>query len=234
MAGFPPLPNRRWLLTAAPTAFLMTSGAFSALSAAVVPPENRLPFRVLRDGDRLGTHVVSFSQEGDQLTVDIAIDLEVRFAFLTAFRYRHRNREVWQGGRLIALDTETDDDGTAYRVSARGGADGLEVDGSAGRFTAPADVIPTSYWKRDIVEQVRVLDTQRGGLVDIAVQPGGLEQVQVRGRTIGARRYTFTGGLQLSAWYSEAGQWVKLAFMARGSTIDYVLDSNVSDAASRG
>ena len=226
--------RRRTLLTTVPATLLMTAGIPRILSAALAPPGDRLSFQVTRAGDELGTHVVSFSQAGNRLIVDVAIDLEVRFAFITAFRYRHRNREVWEDGRLIAMDSETDDDGEQYRVSARAEPEGLVVDGSRGRFTAPADVIPTSYWNREIVEQSSVLDTQKGRMRDIAVRPGGLEQVAADGRTIPARRYTFSGDLELAAWYSETGQWVKLAFMARGAEVDYELDNGVADVTRSG
>jgi hypothetical protein len=75
------------------------------------PPPPDLHFVALRDGSRIGRHKVDFQQQGDRLLVDIEIQFEVTFAVIPLFRYRHRDREVWQGDRLVELDARTDDGG---------------------------------------------------------------------------------------------------------------------------
>ncbi len=191
--------------------------------AATIPPADRMPFEVTRGGDPIGTHQITFSRQGSRTQVDIAIDLEVSVAFVTVFRYRHRNTEVWEDGRLVAIDTETNDDGRDYRLTGRATAAGLEVDGGQGRYVAPADIMPTSYWNQEIVRRTELLDTQRGGILNVSARPGAVEQLQTGGRTVRAQRYTFTGDLTLSAWYTDVGQWVAMSFDARGEEVRYRL-----------
>ena len=63
-------------------------------------------------------------QDGPRLAVDIDIELEVRLAFITVYRYRHTNRELWDDGRLMGFTSRTDDNRTLHRVEARRVGDG--------------------------------------------------------------------------------------------------------------
>lgn len=204
------------------TIFLAVAIATIAVPlAAAVPPARQIAFAILKDSDPIGQHSVIFERRGAELLVDIAIDIEVRFAFLTLFRYRHENREVWHDGQLVSLDTWTDDDGIDYRVRARSTPAGLRVEGSGGTFLAPRDIIPTSYWNPATIDQTRLLDTQRGRLLEVTIQPFGEEAVTVGSTSVPVRKYAVSGDLNLDVWYTPQGEWTKIAFEARGSTIDY-------------
>ena len=100
---------------------------------------------------------------------------------MPVYRYVHRNTEVWQGDRLVSLDTRTDDNGDSFTVSARRTAEGIEVEGAEGRVLAPADILPTSYWRGDTINQTRLLDTQRGVIRQVAFSRAGRETGGRRG-----------------------------------------------------
>jgi hypothetical protein len=196
---------------------LLAVGPFPARAASAAE-DRRIAFDIRREGATIGRHAVAFRREGRALTVEIEIDIAVSFAFIPVFAYRHRNREVWQDDRLQALDSETDDDGRAYRVAARRTAAGLQVAGSGGTFLAPADILPTSYWNPRTVAQTRLLDTQGGRLLDVAPRLVG-EEVLDGGEA--ARRYRLSGDLDLDLWYSPDGEWLKTAFETRGAAVSY-------------
>jgi hypothetical protein len=192
--------------------------------ATAIPPAGVIPFSVFRPQGRLGHHRVRFRQDGNRQTVDVDIQLQVSLGPVTLFRYTHRNREVWEGDRLVSIDTRTNDDGEEFRVTGRAAGDGFQVSGSGGSFTAPADIMPSSYWHADTVNRDVLLHTQRGELYPIETRTVGTETIEAGGRSIQAQRYRMTGTLQVDAWYSEAGQWVKLAFTVRDTDVEYVLD----------
>ena len=196
-------------------------GALAAPLTAALPPARQIAFAILSGDDPIGHHSVTFERRGEDLVVDIDIGIEVRFAFLTLFRYQHENREVWRNGQLVSLDTTTDDDGTPYSVKARATPDGLWVDGAEGSFLAPKEVIPTSYWNPATIEQTRLLDTQRGGLLEVTIQPSGEDAVTVGSAVVPVRKYAVSGDLNLDVWYTPRGEWTKIAFEARGTTINY-------------
>lgn len=231
---------RKAALAATPVAFasllvFMVSGGIS-LAATEAPPAitQGVEFVVKRGSSDIGTHRVSFREQGDELHVAIDIDLEITFGFLTLFEYQHRNREVWRDGRLVSLETWTNDDGTRYAVSARATDAGLEVEGADGRFVAPADIIPTSYWNPDTVTRSRLLDTQRGRIIDVEVSPApGETVVMLDGGTVPSKKYDMTGDLRLHLWYSDQGEWLKVAFDARGADVAYEIDRLDRDVMQR-
>lgn len=218
--------GRRLLLAGAAAgaavAAMATSLSGRAL-AATLPPGMVLPFDVARGGSSIGEHRLRFSRDGNRLTVDIAIDLEVKVAFVPVYTYTHRNTEVWEDDKLVSMNSRTNDNGQDLRVSVQRTAEGLQVDGVEGRITAPADILTTSYWRYDTVNQTRLLDTQRGIIREVACEPVGQETVTAAGVSVPARHYRMTGDLKADLWYSQANQWVKLAFEVRGSEIRYTL-----------
>lgn len=224
----PRLPRRSLIAAAA----VAGARAFIAPTAWAwpLPPSDVMTFTVLRDGKRLGDHSVRYRRVGDRLTVDIDILLEVKFGFLTFFRFSHHNTEIWQGDRLVSLETRTDDNGRHSWVSAVQTDEGLLVDGSHGRHLAPAETVPSSYWNRQRIERSELLETQRGHLMPIEVRPHGRETVMAAGRAVAAQRFKVTGHLDLDIWYSDVGQWVKLEFVTRGTHIGYELTGPGSDA----
>lgn len=193
---------------------------FAALPASA--DSRTLAFDVLRGGSPIGTHVVSIRTSGPRTEVSIEIDLEVRFAFLTVYRYTHRSRETWSGDRLVALEAATDDNGTRTNVAARAAPDGIAVEGSAGRYVAPADTYPTSYWRRDKVRRTQLLDTQSGKLVSVINTGLGARDMPVDGAAQPVEVYRVDGELAAEVGYAADGSWATLAFEARGARIDYI------------
>ncbi|MDJ0942273.1 MAG: DUF6134 family protein [Kiloniellales bacterium] len=211
------IPRRDLLaMLAAGAALAPSSGLGAALAS-----DDRIAFDVLREDSSIGRHVISFRREGGDLLVDVDIALQVDFAFLTLYRYSNRTRERWRDGRLISLNSQTDDDGTPHWVRAEATADGLRVDNSEGTFTAPADTIPTSYWNPRTVEQRQLLDSQHGRLLSIEVRPQGEDDLLLPLGLKSARQYRMAGDLELDLWYGPRGEWLKMAFEAKGAEIEY-------------
>jgi len=200
-------------------------------SAAFIPPDGRIDFDVVRNSDSpLGHHRLRFTREGGQVVMEKEIRFQVKLAFITAFRYEHENREVWEEGRLVSLDTRTHDDGKEHWVRGRATPDGFAVDSSRGSLLAPADVVTTSYWNIGLIRATRLLDTQRGVLMDVRVEPLGVEPIQAGGQVVEARHFrihilTNTPGATdtIDIWYDDNDQWVKLAFDAKDQAITYRL-----------
>ena len=196
--------------------------AVAAAGASSGSTVETIDFAITRDGKPIGRHTIQFSQSGDETIVDIAIDIEVRMMIFPVFTYEHRNREVWRDGRLIGLETTTNDNGEALFVRAWETADGLQVENNGGTFTAPAEILPTSYWHPQTARQSQMLDTQNGELVALTVRPLGSDAVDLEGSAVAARKYEVTGDLDLTVWYTPDGAWAKLMFAARGADIEYV------------
>lgn len=225
--------HRRHLILAAPLALSLGLILPRRSAAFILPETDAISFSVFRKNDSpMGYHRLRFTRDGDRLIMEKEISLEVTLAFVTAYRYRHRNREVWEAGRLIEIETRTDDDGDDYWLRAKAGPDGLMVEGSGGSYVAPADIIPTSYWNNAITSATQLLDTQRGLIMDVRMEDRGPETLTTQSGPMQARHHTINiltnppgKTNQIDLWYDETGQWVGLAFEAKGQKITYVLDS---------
>lgn len=182
--------------------------------------DGRLVFDVYREGDRIGTHELRLRQDGDRIEADIHIDLAVKFAFLTAYRYEHRNREVYEGDQLVSMRSRTNNNGERIAVDVERDGDELVVDGKDGRRRVAGDLIPTTYWQPRSVRQNRWIDSQNGRVVASEVTAMGAERIRYEGREVAADRFKLRGDLDCDLWYGPEG-WAKLAFEVKGSRISY-------------
>lgn len=215
-------------------AILLITGA-GLLAGAALAPAAPLPavdgvpapigFTVNRDGTPIGTQRLTFHTEsgpgGERLIVDSTIDVKVRAAFVTLYRYTFTGRETWQGGKLVAMDTATDDDGTKFTVHVRAGPAGLKVDATDAHYVAPADTIPDSYWPADTVKRRRFIDIETGKLVDMISTPAGHRTISAAGKPVEVSVYKLRGIVTGEVGYAPDGTWTLLDVVTRGSDIVY-------------
>ena len=190
------------------------------------PPRGASPldFTAYRNGSWLGSHRLDFVDDAGRLTVDIEIAFDVKLAFIPLYSYRHRNREIWEDGRLVSMSTETDDNGTDYKVEVVRDGDRLLVDGVDGRLEVPGETQTTSYWNESALKAGVWLDTQRGKLARSEVTKKPMELVRVEGSDVEATPYDLVGDITCTLWYRD-GRWVKLRFIGEDeSVIDYTLE----------
>ncbi|MBL8839692.1 MAG: hypothetical protein JNL66_25775 [Alphaproteobacteria bacterium] len=222
----------RHLAAIAVLAAAAATAAVSAPAAAQAPAR----FSILRDGDSpIGHHSVAFSRDAQgNMVAQVDIDIRVRVAFVTVYRYSHRSREVWRDGRLIALDSTTDDNGTQMAVRARATPAGLEVVGPQGRAVVPADIRPTSWWRADTVRQRQLLDSQDGRILTVAASPAGTVTRSRGGQPTPVTLWRMSASGRFDdvlVGYTPSGEWASMQFRARGTRIDYVEPGSSAAAA---
>jgi hypothetical protein len=187
------------------------------------PPGKLLGFDVVRDNSKIGTHVLTFDQNGNDLTVNVAVALKVGVGPIALFRYTHKATEVWKNGVLFSLDTETDDDGKPNIVTGRRTETGFMIEGTkAPLYTAPEDAIPATHWNRRMLDGP-MINTQDGRLMRPTITPMGNDGIPTAaGGTIMADHFALTGDAVLDTWYDAAPSWAGLSFKAGdGSSIVY-------------
>jgi Family of unknown function (DUF6134) len=191
--------------------------------AETAPPP--IGFVVKRDGGPIGTHRLTFHTEpgpdGERLIVDIDINIVVRIASVTIYRYTVKGRETWRNGRLLALDTATDDDGTKKTVRVRATDAGLQVDATNAHYLAPPDTLPESYWRLDTVKHQHFIDIEDGTLVDLFSTPAGRRTITVGDKPVEMNVYHVEGDITGELGYGTDGQWMLLHFPSHGSDILY-------------
>ena len=207
-----------WLGSAVPMLALSRPGRAAAPS--------RLRFDVVRKGDRIGEHVLDFTPTAEGQRVASHIELAIKVAFITVYRYRQDGEDQWQGGVLTGTRIDTDDNGTTSRVTADTVDGKLRVDGPKGSLDlVPGIMTDLSFWNVAITTQRQLVDSQTGELIPVEVKPEATEPVLVLGRPLTARRYAMSGSKSRSGtiWYDAEDRLVKAVVVTRGERLEYEL-----------
>ena len=195
------------------------------IRTAMAAPQDTT-FDVYRKGSRIGVHEMRFTPSGDGLSVSSNVELAVKMAFVTVYRYAQAGTDEWQGGMLVGTRIETDDDGkkTLVVAQARGGK--LAVEGPTKAYeTDLGSMTDLSFWNDAITGAPPLIDSQTGELIRMAVQTDTTEVVQVLGQPVEARRYEMaaTKGRSGTVWYDSTARLVKAVVVTRGETLNYEL-----------
>ena len=168
-------------------------------------------FRVYLDDSEIGYHRFQLTDTKESQKLFTEADFRVKFLFLTAYKYQHKNVETWRNDCLQAIESETDINGESFAVR------GLQKPNvfafEAGELeTVVSDCVNTfAYWNADFLDKSRLLNSQTGELMPITVEPLPEENITVRGVATTARKYRLLAeDLNLDLWYSEDDEWLGL------------------------
>jgi hypothetical protein len=206
--------------------FLAATAIPARSSAAAQAVPQTLDFDIAHEGDVVGHHRVTFRQDGDALIVHSVLDIEVEVLFLTVYRYQQTRDEVWRNGKLVALTSTADDDGTPRDIKGATGPDGgIKVTSGKDSWMLPAESVPASFWNMSMVTaNGPLVDSLSGKVIDERVVKLGQETVRAGGRDIVATHYRLEAKRPRDIWYDASGRWVKMLAIARdGSVAEWVL-----------
>jgi len=150
------------------------------------------------------------------LTSEASFD--VKFLFVTAFRYRHENTEIWNEGCLSSIDASTDSNGKQLDVRGEINEENFDLLSAEGSATLPRCVQTFAYWNPAILDSQKLLNSQTGAYEDVTVTLEGREQLAVAGERIDALRYRLSAKAgDITLWYSsDDNTWVGLEAPAKG------------------
>lgn len=193
------------------------------LSAPVTAAANmseRLVFDVFLDDKQIGTHSYEFVRAGDSTVVSSNAQFDVKFLFITAYKYRHTVTERWNNGCLSYIDAETTANGKRRTVDGRSDAGVFAVEQGDSLQRLDECVMTFAYWNPDFLEQARLLNPQTGEYLPVEVTEvdvAGLDAARTR---LGSSAYRISAkGLKVTVWYSASGDWVGLESEAKGGRI---------------
>lgn len=199
----------------------------AALLTAPATAASRLDwqFEVRLNDKKIGYHSFSVSEDDGRRVLETEAAFDVKVLFVTAFRYRHINREVWEGGCLERVQAQTDANGKRFEVQGVRRADTMTVTTGDERTRLADCVRSFAYWNPDVLSSTRLLNTQTGEYESVTVIPDGDDRVQVGGSVVEADRYrlrTENGDIRL--WYAKGTKtWLKLEAPAKGGrTLSYM------------
>ncbi len=190
---------------------IVALGMLLTASACVHASPSQLEFDVFLGDRRIGTHQVVIKAEGDRREVDIHAEMQVDVLFFTAYEYRHKASETWQGNCLTGLSADTFDDGESLSVRASGSQDRLMVRTASQRTALAGCIRSFAYWDRALLQSDRLLNPQTGTYETTVLSFVGDEPLRFNKQSYGKQRYRLAANdLVIDLWYDESNQWQAL------------------------
>jgi hypothetical protein len=210
------------VLTATAALLLGWSIAQAQPAAPVPPAPETSKFAINREGSQIGTVTIEVARNGAETLVKAVTHIEVKVAFITAYRFDQSYSERWVNNKLVALSSTTDDNGTPYKVDVAPKGTGLAIEANGKTSQVDANMFPFTLWNAALVKQTSVFDLQKGTVMKIAVADGGMDNIPVLGKKTKAHHYSITGPFAQDVWYDEKGGFVQSMLVGPdGSKIHY-------------
>ena len=214
---------REYLLKAG----LLILAAVLSIGGSVAKAESlaeTMRYAVMRNGQQIGSNTIELRRNGPETSVQIVTHVEVKIAFVTVYRFDQTETERWVGGKLMALNAVTHDNGTVHRVTATRTNDKLAIEADGKLTQVAGNTVPASLWNPLLLEKTVAFNPQDGKIMPIAVTDRGEDQLIVQGRAKRARHYVINTTFPQEVWYDEARQLLKVELKGSdGSTIRYQL-----------
>jgi Family of unknown function (DUF6134) len=210
-------------------AIALAGGGMAAVSLGnpvAAPARTDVRFDVYRKDSLIGVHVIRFSQTGGTLRVASQVELRVKVAFITAYRYEQTGNDDWENDVLVRTRIQTNDNGKNLLVVAEARDGQLAVEGAAGSYTTQLGAMTDmSFWNEAITRGPPLVDSQTAELIKIRVERIARERIVVRGQAIEVRCFGMAGtkGRSGRVWYDDAGSLVQAVVTTRGETLHYQL-----------
>ncbi len=174
-------------------------------------------FRVFLDDAEIGYHRFSLLGDGPEQRLESEARYNVKFLYVTVYRYAHDSRERWQGHCLKQVEANTQDNGKMLAVRGTQDGERFVVTGTRGQANLPACVMTFAYWNPDLLGQSRLLNVQTGEYMDVQVRVLGEENLTVRGAAQRTLRYALeTRDFRIDLWYSPNKEWLALESSTEG------------------
>jgi len=201
-------------------ALLLVSPSLSLTAHACEAPESPATFVINHEtyGD-IGTHVLNFACEGDDLVVETDVDVKVKILFVTAYERQAHYREVWRDDRLIDYQARTNDGGDLYETRARIEDGEMIVDGVKKGVRVPLDTVSTHPWNVDTVDRPLIFGQRDGRILRVSAKHAGSETLTIGGKQIEAEKYVVQGDLERELLYDTEGTWLQWRLERGGKII---------------
>ena len=192
-------------------------------SEAVTPPGTyTYAVKHPQHGD-IGTYTNRVQRNGDTVTVDTDVRIQVKVAFVPVYRLEADRREEWKGGRLTSYSSVTRKNGDEIRVTGRAEGDKFVIEGPSGRIVAPADVVPMNPWNLDITKADVVMASESGKIYDARLTGRNEATLVIGDQQVPTKHFEVAADTKHELWFDPQGRVVQFATVDDGKKVSFVL-----------
>jgi hypothetical protein len=220
----PSLGRRAFLIGGAGAALVLPMAGAARAAVPGIPSSGKIEFKVMRKGWHIGEHILHFTQDGDNLTVETDVRIVVRIGPVPVYHHNQTCIERWRGDRFVSLDSTTQSTAAHDKASAHRMPDGVYIQPAEGApYTAPAEALPQTHWNH-LALQGPLFNPENGKLLHETLVGRTDDMVKLAdGSSIRATRYSMTGDGVEEDYYDSAGVWAGLrAKVEDGSYVEYL------------
>ena len=180
-----------------------------------------LDFTIFKEDDPIGHDIYQIDHAGDQTVVKVTTQTDVKVLFLE-YHYHHDRTEVWKGGQVQSLVSDTNDDGTKHHFDMHRDGDALVATADGAAKSIPGADVPFTLWTDAFLKAPAMLDVTDFAEMKVKVEDKGADSIKIGANTISAHHYKTSGDLNWEFWYAADGALLKTAFKRRGYPISMV------------
>lgn len=190
-------------------------------------PAGQWSFTARLDGRPIGTHTFQVAKSESGTVVESRASFDVSLLGFSLYSYEHQAHELWSGGCLARLDSQTDDNGSPQKIRGEQTGEVFVLERGVERRALAPCTMTFAYWNPRFREQSRLLNPQTGDHLDVSIRFAGRDNTVVGGRSVEANRYEITGNdLEITLWYSvDADRWLALdSRLSSGRRLSYRME----------
>lgn len=184
---------------------------FIILFSTCLACSEELKFKVFMNEQEVGFHHYEID-EADSLS---HAEYNIPFMFMK-FNYQHTSKEKYKEQCLVAIESETNDDGDLYMLSGKTTQDKLEIKINKKTLDFKGCISTFRYWDKKILNKKKLLNAQNGELLDIETQLINTEEILLKDKAINAEHFKLRASLDgkekfiIHLWYDQNNNWLKL------------------------
>jgi hypothetical protein len=156
----------------------------------------------------------------DNGSIVMRCDTDIKVNLVVNYKFIYRGLEVWKDHRLVRFDSNTDDNGKRYIVSAVAEKDKLKVKVNNVERVVRGDVWLTSYWSLPAPKlrsgPIVLLDADNGRELDAKIQFVANEKLRIAGHEVTLNHYRLTGKVTVDLWYDGSDRLVRQEWSEQG------------------
>lgn len=180
-------------------------------------------------GDKIGTHEIKVTPlDGESAwRTEVVIDMKVDLGLFGDISFKHECTEIWREGRLMELDSKTDDDGSVFSVSGQAKGKDFAMKGPGGPRLVPGNLLTSSSaWSVEVCQQQQLIDVTHGDIIGLVASQKGVKNIDTAQGKKTVQRYAVMSPLIAGDLvYDRNGIWLGGRLERSGASIDYALKS---------